>query len=525
MTGLLKFFDYKPNRTTKTIFLILLMIFLNALIQGYFINQINFISPQDTGLLNIAREIVSKDTFTEAEKELMEPYKNHPPLYSIICGVIYLFAGNIDIAPKIYYIIFSSAIIIPVFLISLRLYGMETAIISTLLLIFLPALSTTIYYSMRHVIFIFLLYSSLYFVIIAYLDGKAKYYGYGGFLLGLTYLARGEGLIIFLSLLFIIILISLFEEKKINITISKKGIIFACCFMLVFIPHLLYLHNLTGNWSLGGDKKYQYVAFISGQGVADKIKGDSDDLSEYGYKIYGSGEENNYSILNAIKKKPIAYLSRIVKNVRNLLDVLPSPTVLPFYLYPFIGFALIESLRNVELMKVSIIFMAAIISLIILLIMIFHVQPRLITPIVPIMAIWSAYGIKKTQDILKEMNYKNLIYFPSIIIVLSLSVMFFAYTKTIADVIPRETKIIGEWVKSNTSLSDLVVVPKEWYDEKYYLQYYSKRKVRNDSSISGESILILKEDQINLLNKKLILTELNTFKIKDKKIVVYKALL
>ena len=85
MTGLLKFFDYKPNRTTKTIFLILLMIFLNALIQGYFINQINFISPQDTGLLNIAREIVSKDTFTEAEKELMEPYKNHPPLYSIIC--------------------------------------------------------------------------------------------------------------------------------------------------------------------------------------------------------------------------------------------------------------------------------------------------------------------------------------------------------------------------------------------------------------------------------------------------------
>ncbi len=512
--------SYFKSDKNETIFILLLMTLMGILIQGWFINYIDFIGVQDTGLLNLAKRMVSSyEIFTDAENELLKHYENMSPLYPIICGLIYYIIGDIDVAFKICYILFSGVLICSIFLISLRLYGKETAVISSLLTIFLPAVSITIYMAMKHVIFISLLYLSLYFILIAYLNNKTKYYVLSGISLGFLWLARGEGVIIFLAILIVFILTSFFEDKRINKNIFKNNVIFALSFLLLYLPYILIIYKSTENWGVGGDKKYSYETFVGGQGFVDKIK--ANEVIQYGIKIYGSGEENNYSILNAIRKKPRAYIHRIINNGKELLVQLPSPTVLPFYLLPFIGIALIELLQYDNLGKANIIFMTIIASFIMMIIFVFNIIPRYLTPIVPIMIIWSAYGIKKIQDTLRKNNFNKFVYLPSIIIILSLSIMFFAYTKTIAAALPRETKAIGEWIKSNTSASDLVIVPKEWFDERFYLQYYSKRKVRNDSSISVGSILILKEDQINMYDKKIVTTELNTFIIKDKKIVVY----
>src|SRR3989338_6122180 len=145
----------------KTIFVMCLITLFGMLIQGWFINYIDFIGVQDTGLLNLARGMFSSvEVFTDAEKELMRHYEFYNTSilgYPAICGFIYYLIGNIDVAFKICYIIFSGILIISVFLISLRLYNTETAIISSSLLIFLPAISVSIFFAMRHVIFISLL--------------------------------------------------------------------------------------------------------------------------------------------------------------------------------------------------------------------------------------------------------------------------------------------------------------------------------------------------------------------------------
>ena len=517
-----KLLNHIFDLTNNKIFVILSLVIINLLIQGYFIDQINFISPQDTGFLSIAKKMISSDTVTDSELELMKPYEIYPPVYPAICRIISLFTGDLDKAPRIYHIIFSSAILIPIFLISLRLYGKETAIISSLLLTFLPALSTTIYYSVRHVSFIFFLYLSLYFVMVGDLENKIKYYALGGLFFGITYLIRAEVLIIVFTILCIIFLKGIGGENKQFKNTFSKSIVFLCFFLSTFLPQYIYTYDLTGNSSLGGDKKWQYDHFVTGQGVVDKIKGDSNDIIEYGYKVYGSAEENHNSIITAIRNNPRAYIDRVIKNFKILLDLFSSPTVIPFYLYPFMGLTLVGLIGNPKQLKDSIFFIATIVSFILLWTIVFFVQAKYLIPLVPVLTIWISHGIKLTQDKIRMENTKKLfVYFPSIFAVLSLAIIFVTYTKAVSSDIPRETKAIGEWIKSNTSASDLVIIPKKWFDEKFYLQYYSKRKVRNYSSMNGESILILREGQVDLYKKDLNTRKLNTFMVKGNKIVIY----
>ena len=529
-------------RTNKSAKSLLILILFAILIQGWFVNSINFIGPQDAGYLNIARTMFTSDVITAAEKELTIDYVDHSPLYVAVCGFVYFLTGDIDGALKICYLFFSVILLVSIFLISLRLYERETAIISSFLVLFLPALSVTIYYAMRHVIFISLLYLSLYFILKAYLDKRIRYYSLGGLALGLAYMTRGEGLVIFIAVLIVCILTSIFEERRFNKEFFKRNIIFVFCFILFYLTQSLLIYNSTGDWGMGGRKDYQYAQFIFGQAEIAGIKDASGSGTyEYGHQLYGTGEENNFSIFNAIKRNPSAYMHRLIGNYRNLLYEFSSPPVFPFFLLPFVGIALIELLKNHESVKAHILFFAIIIAMLSLLIFIFNVQTRHLTPIVPIMIMWSAYGIKKTQDTLRGKGFTKFAYLPSVVIILSLSIMFFTYTKSIAAAIPRETKAIGEWIKSNTSVSDLVIVPKGWFDERIYLQYYSKRKVRNHSSASEGSILMLRQGQgeelpahkvdytgsdnedaiIDSYIKDLIPTEIYSFKVKDQKIVVY----
>lgn len=538
--------SYLNSDKNKIILNFVAMALLGILIQGWFINYIDFIGVQDTYFLPASKAMFSSDVLTEAEKESMKIVKdlNIDIIYPAVCGFIYFIVGDMEVAFKLCYVFFSSVLIISIFLISLRLYDRKTAVISSLLTIFLPAVSITIYIAMRHVIFISLLFLSLYFILEAYLTKKNLYYCLGGIFLGFASITRGEGIVIFFSIFIIFILKSYFEKKEKTKKTLSGNIIFLASFLFLLIPHKIFVSCASGSWGIGGDTKYQYYTFVGGQGFIDKIK--ASDVVEYGLKIYGSGEENNYSILTAIKKKPGAYLARVIKNAKDFLVVFPTPTVLPFFLLPFIGLALIGLMNNYATMEVHLIFIAIITTFIIMIVFVFNIIPRYLTPVVPIMIIWSADGIKKTQDTLREKGFNKFIYLPSILTVLPLLLMFFAYTKNIAEALPRETRTIGKWIESNTSASDLVIVPKEWFDERFYLQYYSKRKVRNYSSMSGGSIFILREGQNgrvlptleanNMLissNKKqintiidsyikdLVPTELHAFKMNGKKIVVY----
>ncbi len=531
--------NISTNKAPKSL---LVMILFAILIQGWFVNTINFIGPQDAGYLNIARSMFTSDVITAAEKELTIDYVDHSPFYVAVSGFVYFLTGDIDGVLKICYLLFSVILLVSVFLISLRLYDRETAIISSFLVLLLPALSVTIYYAMRHVIFISLLYLSLYFLLKAYLDKRLRYYSLGGLALGLGYMTRGEGLVIFIAVLTVFILTSIFEERRFNKDVFKRIIIFASCFILFYVTQLLLIYNSTGDWGMGGRKDYQYAQFIFGQAAIVGIQDASGSGTyEYGHKLYGTGEENNFSIFNAIKRNPSAYMERLIGNYRNLLYEFPSPPVLPFILLPFLGIALIELLKNHESVKAHILLFAIVIAMLSLLIFIFNVQTRHLTPIVPIMIIWSAYGIKKTQDTLRGKGLTKLAYLPSILIILSLSMMFFTYTKSIAAAIPRETKAIGEWIQSNSSASDLVIVPKKWFDERIYLQYYSKRKVRQHPTVNEGSILMLRQGQgaelpahkvdykgfehedaiIDSYIKDLIPARLYAFKVKDHQVVVY----
>ena len=62
--------SYLKSDKNKTILILVSMALLGIMIQGWFINYIDFIGVQDTYFLTASREMFSSDVLTEAEKEV-----------------------------------------------------------------------------------------------------------------------------------------------------------------------------------------------------------------------------------------------------------------------------------------------------------------------------------------------------------------------------------------------------------------------------------------------------------------------
>jgi len=148
---------------------------------------------------------------------------------------------------------------------------------------------------------------------------RLKHLWWASFWLGLGMLTRGDALIIFPILSFFVVIISLKQHKWWRVFLA-----IVIPFLALSLGYVLIYGLVTGEFDVGIAER-SYTAFEQGQEV-DLLAGPSRfaDPTESIYvarDLFGTPEENDYSVVNAIERNPQAYLSRlkaVVKQLPNL---------------------------------------------------------------------------------------------------------------------------------------------------------------------------------------------------------------
>jgi hypothetical protein len=147
--------------------------------------------------------------------------------------------------------------------------------------------------------------------LLAFLRARSvKHLWLGSLFLGLAALSRNEGPVLFLIYLSIA-LVACFRGG-----VVRKGIVACVVPFTALVGGYVLLYGLqTGHFELGNSKR-AYQAFEQGQGMAfvesyatkaHYVEGEIE-----ARKLFGTAEENHYSVFTAIRRNPAAYIHRTI---------------------------------------------------------------------------------------------------------------------------------------------------------------------------------------------------------------------
>lgn len=155
-------------------------------------------------------------------------------------------------------------------------------------------------------------------------SGRQKHLWGTSFFLGLAALARNDGLILFAFFLVLILLI----KTEQFLPLWQKLLAALLPFVLLVGGYLLFYGISTGSFYMGTVNR-TWVAFAQGQYFiyGDTSSCDGNQLNcavEKAESLYGTGEENNYSVLRGIANNPAAFLDRTLTQLKSLPKMIYS---------------------------------------------------------------------------------------------------------------------------------------------------------------------------------------------------------
>lgn len=138
---------------------------------------------------------------------------------------------------------------------------------------------------------------------------ELKHLKWASFWLGMGMLTRGDALVLILALVVFMVVVALKKDKWWRIALA--GII---PFVVLTGGYILLRGVITGDFATGMGP-YSYVVFEQGQevdlqGGTQRFSGPTE--SYYvARQLFGTPEENDYSMFNAIRRNPEAYIRRL----------------------------------------------------------------------------------------------------------------------------------------------------------------------------------------------------------------------
>jgi len=140
------------------------------------------------------------------------------------------------------------------------------------------------------------------------------------FFLGLAALSRNDGLVLF----FIVLILAFFLAKNIKINWGKWALALVLPFWLLVGGYVVTFWAVRGEFEFGTPAR-SYIAFMQGNQIVYTRTEDCKQSFQKcavldGNQKYGTGEENNNSILRAILRNPAAYLVRLERILLTLPD-------------------------------------------------------------------------------------------------------------------------------------------------------------------------------------------------------------
>lgn len=314
------------------------------------------------------------------------------PLTPIISGLLWAVAPDPYLIFRVVFTAFLTGTGFVTFLWTEKTHGFKVALLATLIFVSSPAVLLHLVgvigatNTMTQPIFMFFAISGTYLASLAAHRGSLQYYFCAGTLLGLAYLARTDGVFYLGAILCWFAILKVWFGGA--TTVPFKAV--ALCvlgFLIVTTPWMLFLRARTGTTQLNVQAIY---AFYASEGWVRNLPGDTEDAGfQLAKQLYGSPEDNHFSILSTIQRNPLAFGARLKTNAGDYFERFFSEDFLSVVFIPFIVLGLMFSLAAPRPDSI----LAILVLLPNFVYLGFQPDPRYLTHNLPIVSILAALGI------------------------------------------------------------------------------------------------------------------------------------
>jgi len=341
---------------------------------------------------------------------VLHPYWS--PLFPFCVACFSKIVHNFELSGRLFSILCGVFVLIPIFFFTQFHFNKKAARYAVFLLAFYPSLAFFNTEVMSESLYTLLIISG---IVLGWFALANRSWLLGivvGFLFGLSYLTRPEGigaLIVFVGCSWLLSVFVLFRKKDYSpLLISLTAIL---AFVFVATPYVIYLHKTTGEWTISArGKALQEAEAI----VLTRKQNDHKD-------IYQSLSDDNKEVLSdevfhignflqiqrqrekpVVKITPVLLVKKYTKNFYKILNTaIPQVFSVIFFVLAIIGFfdeawSKRRAVREFYLLSYLVFSWFLVIPL-------FHVTTRYLLPLLPICFVWVGRGseqlllwIKKT---------------------------------------------------------------------------------------------------------------------------------
>lgn len=252
-----------------------------------------------------------------------------PPLYHFFIGLFSLMSDNLETATRLVSVCFSTLTLIPLYFLARSYFGTMVAAGTVILYVLLPFSHYMSGIDLSEPTYTFFAVSGLYMAVQGMTDKTRFKLLLAGVLLGLAYLARPEGIVLFAGLWLVFLLGILLKREDRTIAGFTTFLCLSVGFLVVALPYMTALHNMTGKWQISGKLGINTKFIMERNGLKGAYESQFR-INSDGNGYVGGGVETPVTLL---KERPDIFWN----NIKNNLLEFPGKVSgnVPYYLLIF----------------------------------------------------------------------------------------------------------------------------------------------------------------------------------------------
>jgi 4-amino-4-deoxy-L-arabinose transferase-like glycosyltransferase len=346
----------------------------------------------------IAQNLLSGRGFVGTEPG---PQLYYGPLYPVLIACVSVVTSSFEQAAHIVSILSGTLLVVPVFLISLGIYGRRVALIAASLVAFHPLLVGYSATAHNENVYLTMMTFGMYWGLRAVEVGKARDCLLAGVFLGLAYLSRVEAIANALMIALAVLLLSYLRNKELAKG-AVRALFLLTSFLLVAAPYVAYLSGHVGRIRVEAKNKMNYTIgrrINAGMNSTQAAYGINASLQEEGpllapdhfanYTPYPMGfrDLTHYFLQAAVRNKTYLY-QRVLPAFALGSPLLPMLVVIGIFRKAW------DRKRLVE----EIFLLFAVGFILFFLLSAHYVLFRYALPLLPFLLLWAAKGIEELAD-------------------------------------------------------------------------------------------------------------------------------